>query len=169
MRTGTTRGLAAALQTWDDERLEHLLRLRPDLARPVPVGATGLAARACSEASLRPATLDLTRADLAAAQAISRGLPAAAEPEERLRERAIVWDEEHPVVAGWVARKRAGTKTAAAAEAATAGDAGRDEPGGPDGPVDPPEVEQHVLPAPLSDQEVVGHPADPEPDTERES
>jgi len=72
-------------------------------------------------------------------------------------------------VAGWVARRRAGTKTAAAAEAATAaqvGDAAHDEP---DGASEPPEVEQHVVHAPLSDQEVVGQPADPQPDTERES
>ncbi|SEQ93890.1 bifunctional UDP-N-acetylglucosamine diphosphorylase/glucosamine-1-phosphate N-acetyltransferase GlmU [Microlunatus flavus] len=59
-------------------------------------------------------------------------------------------------VPGWVARKRSGSKTAAAAEEALAAAGPADRAPGADGPVDPPEVEQHVVPAPLSDQEVVG-------------
>jgi bifunctional UDP-N-acetylglucosamine pyrophosphorylase / glucosamine-1-phosphate N-acetyltransferase len=65
-------------------------------------------------------------------------------------------------VPGWVARKRAGTKTAAAAEAAGA------ELREADAPLDPPEVEQHVAPAPLTDQEVVAL-DDPSDDTRTES
>ncbi len=54
-------------------------------------------------------------------------------------------------VPGWVARKRPGTKTAAAADAAQAVGSARpdDVPEGSD------EETQHVVPAPLSDQEVV--------------
>ena len=71
-------------------------------------------------------------------------------------------------VPGWVARKRAGTKTAAAAQAAAAAGGGAE----PEGTVEPettPDDTQQVVPAPLSDQAVV--PADPTtPDTnERES
>nr|WP_269778779.1 bifunctional UDP-N-acetylglucosamine diphosphorylase/glucosamine-1-phosphate N-acetyltransferase GlmU [Microlunatus antarcticus] len=76
-------------------------------------------------------------------------------------------------VAGWVARKRAGTKTAAAAEAAGAslaagaGDGSADV--APDAPVPPPEQAQDVVHAPLTDQAVVP-PGPDRPNTdERES
>ena len=71
-------------------------------------------------------------------------------------------------VTGWVARKRAGTRTAAAAEAAATSTPGSETPR-PDEPVEPPEVEQLLVPAPLSDQEVVGHQTHTEPETERKS
>ena len=64
-------------------------------------------------------------------------------------------------VPGWVARKRAGTRTAAAAEAALsaaapAGDADDPPaPGDPDAPVRPPDQTDTVVHAPLSDQAVV--------------
>ena len=54
-------------------------------------------------------------------------------------------------IPGWVSRKREGTKTAAAAEAALGS---RVDPGA-DPPEEPPVVEQHIEPAPLSDQQVV--------------
>ncbi|GAA3576569.1 bifunctional UDP-N-acetylglucosamine diphosphorylase/glucosamine-1-phosphate N-acetyltransferase GlmU [Microlunatus spumicola] len=77
-------------------------------------------------------------------------------------------------VPGWVARKRAGTKTAAAAEAASASSGAPDggtpspDPSGDD-PVRLPEQTETVVPAPLSDQAVVP-PGSDRPDTnERES
>jgi len=65
-------------------------------------------------------------------------------------------------VPGWVARKRPGTKTAAAADAAQA----VGSPGPDDVPEGTDEETQHVVPAPLSDQKVVTAPGDAD---ERES
>ncbi|WP_147916086.1 helicase-associated domain-containing protein [Ruania zhangjianzhongii] len=57
---GSSPDLAEAVRTWDDERLDHLLRRRPDLARPAPSSLTALASRAGARASVSRAltTLD---------------------------------------------------------------------------------------------------------------
>ena len=70
-------------------------------------------------------------------------------------------------VPGWVARKRAGTKTAAAAEAAAA-QQDADAPSRDD-PVRLPEQTETVVPAPLSDQAVVPSGSDRPATNERES
>lgn len=57
---GSSPDLAEAVRTWDDERLDHLLHRRPDLARPAPSSLTALASRAGARASVSRAltTLD---------------------------------------------------------------------------------------------------------------
>src|SRR5690625_1895869 len=63
--------LAAHLRQWDDDRLTHLLRLRPDLATPAPSSITSLAARASSRASVTRALGEVDRPTLTVAEALA--------------------------------------------------------------------------------------------------
>ncbi|WP_022919410.1 helicase-associated domain-containing protein [Ruania albidiflava] len=56
---GSSPDLAEAVRTWDDARLEHLLRRRPDLATPPPSSLTALASRAGARASVSRALASL--------------------------------------------------------------------------------------------------------------
>lgn len=86
MTIGTAAGLAATLEGRSDDKLAALLLARPDLARPLPNGLLGLAARAVSPASVRAVLLDVTLADLQAAQARA--------PHDRLRALALAWPQD---------------------------------------------------------------------------
>lgn len=63
--------LAAHLRQWDDDRLTHLLRLRPDLTTPPPSSITSLAARASSRASVTRALGEVDRPTLTVAEALA--------------------------------------------------------------------------------------------------
>ncbi len=58
------RSLADQLRSWDDERLQQLLTLRPDLATPTPHDFGQLASRAAVRSSIARALDDLTRGEL---------------------------------------------------------------------------------------------------------
>lgn len=94
------RSLADQLRRWSEERLAHLLRLRPDLATPPPQDSTQLASRAATRASTLRALDRLTLADLAVLHdLVGRGTtPRAALGSEhsvaRLEELALVWEGE---------------------------------------------------------------------------
>src|SRR4029453_10353154 len=55
------RTLADVLREWSDDQLRGLLRLRPDLATPVPQDIAALASRAGTRASLSRAVERLDR------------------------------------------------------------------------------------------------------------
>jgi hypothetical protein len=57
------RSLADHLRQWPEERLAHLLRLRPDLAAPAPQDSSQLASRSATRASTLRALDRLTLAD----------------------------------------------------------------------------------------------------------
>jgi Helicase conserved C-terminal domain len=92
------RSLADHLRLWPEERIAHLLRLRPDLATPPPQDSTQLASRAATRASSLRALDRLTLADLAvlhdlvARGATPRAEVCAAEAVARLEELALVWE-----------------------------------------------------------------------------
>ena len=94
------RSLADQLRRWPEERLAHLLRLRPDLATPPPQDSTQLASRAATRASTLRALDRLTLADLAVLhELVGRGTtPRTALGGEhsvaRLEELALVWEGE---------------------------------------------------------------------------
>lgn len=94
------RSLADQLRRWPEERLAHLLRLRPDLATPPPQDSTQLASRAATRASTLRALDRLTLADLAVLHdLVGRGATPRAELEAadsvaRLEELALVWEGE---------------------------------------------------------------------------
>lgn len=71
--------LLARLETWDEDRLARLLRLRPDLLAPSPQDLTTLAVRVGSEASIRTHLQRLDAATLGAAVALAR---VAAQPQD---------------------------------------------------------------------------------------
>ncbi|TDS85396.1 helicase-associated domain-containing protein [Nesterenkonia aurantiaca] len=64
--------LLARLETWDEDRLARLLRLRPDLLAPSPQDLTTLAVRVGSEASIRTHLQRLDAATLGAAVTLAR-------------------------------------------------------------------------------------------------
>ena len=114
------RSLADQLRRWPEERVAHLLRLRPDLATPPPQDSTQLASRAATRASTLRALDRLTLADLAvlhdlvARGATPRGALAEASSVTRLEELALVWEGEEglravTVVAELLARASAPT------------------------------------------------------------
>ncbi|TCJ30327.1 helicase-associated domain-containing protein [Nocardioides jejuensis] len=93
------RSLADQLRQWSEERVAHLMRLRPDLATPPPQDSTQLASRAATRASALRALDRLTLADLAVLHdLVTRGATPRAALEEgaisldRLEELALVWD-----------------------------------------------------------------------------
>lgn len=92
------RSLADQLRRWPEERIAHLLRLRPDLATPPPQDSTQLASRAATRASSLRALDRLTLADLAALhELVARGTtPRPDAPSAgsvaRLEELALVWE-----------------------------------------------------------------------------
>lgn len=91
------RSLADQLRLWPEERIAHLLRLRPDLATPPPQDSTQLASRAATRASSLRALDRLTLADLAVLHdLVARGAtPRSEVPAEsaaRLEELALVWE-----------------------------------------------------------------------------
>lgn len=68
---GSPPDLADAVRTWDDARLDHLLRRRPDLARPAPSSLTALASRAGARASVSRALATLDAPTLAVLETIA--------------------------------------------------------------------------------------------------
>ena len=93
------RSLADQLRQWSEERVAHLMRLRPDLATPPPQDSTQLASRAATRASALRALDRLTLADLAVLHdLVARGATPRAALEEgaisldRLEELALVWE-----------------------------------------------------------------------------
>lgn len=94
------RSLADQVRRWPEERLAHLLRLRPDLATPPPQDSTQLASRAATRASTLRALDRLTLADLAVLHdLVARGTTpreelGAAHSVARLEELALVWEGE---------------------------------------------------------------------------
>jgi len=101
------RTLADQFQSWPDERLDRLLRERPDLATPAPHDSAHLASRTATRSSLSRALDRLNRLELSVLDALvvggqttSAGLIriVAAEPAavtaavERLVDLALVWD-----------------------------------------------------------------------------
>ncbi|HLS62968.1 MAG TPA: helicase-associated domain-containing protein [Ruania sp.] len=67
---GSPPDLAEAVRTWDDARLDQLLRRRPDLATPRPSSLTALASRAGARASVSRALANLDAPTLTTLEAI---------------------------------------------------------------------------------------------------
>lgn len=67
------RSLADQLRGWPDERVAHLLSLRPDLATPTPGDSSQLASRAATRPSVLRALDSLSRRDLWLLHALIRG------------------------------------------------------------------------------------------------
>ncbi len=113
------RSLADQLRRWPEERVAHLLRLRPDLATPPPQDSTQLASRAATRASTLRALDRLTLADLAVLHDLgARGTTPRGTLGDaavaRLEELALVWEGEDglravTVVAELLARATAPT------------------------------------------------------------
>lgn len=93
------RSLADHLRQWPEERLAHLLRLRPDLAAPAPQDSSQLASRSATRASTLRALDRLSLADLGVLQTlVTRGqvtrdeLESASESVETLEALALIWE-----------------------------------------------------------------------------
>jgi hypothetical protein len=93
------RSLADHLRQWPEERLAHLLRLRPDLAAPAPQDSSQLASRSATRASTLRALDRLTLADLGVLHLlVERGqvprdeLAASRESVEILEALALIWE-----------------------------------------------------------------------------
>src|SRR5699024_9851552 len=67
---GSSPDLTEAVRTWDDARLDQLLRRRPDLATPRPSSLTALASRAGARASVSRALANLDAPTLTTLEAI---------------------------------------------------------------------------------------------------
>ncbi|RJS46331.1 helicase-associated domain-containing protein [Nocardioides cavernaquae] len=93
------RSLADHLRQWPEERLAHLLRLRPDLAAPAPQDSSQLASRSATRASTLRALDRLTLADLGILHLlVGRGqvprdeLSGSSESVEFLEALALIWE-----------------------------------------------------------------------------
>jgi hypothetical protein len=93
------RSLADHLRQWPEERLAHLLRLRPDLAAPAPQDSSQLASRSATRASTLRALDRLTLAELGILHLlVDRGqvpraeLSGSSESVEILESLALIWE-----------------------------------------------------------------------------
>lgn len=68
---GSPPDLAEVVRTWDDARLDHLLRRRPDLASPAPSSLTAMASRAGARASVSRALARLDAPTLTVLEVIA--------------------------------------------------------------------------------------------------